>query len=141
MRRLRTGWRDVLPVAGIAAVVACASNGGPTAAGAPAVSPEWVTGAAAAALGPDGRFTLPGPRNPGPLEIGEAGARAQAVAWARLLATIPSGGSTDWFAPGGSGLERDYGGTIPLRTSGTAAARSTRSRRTGPFRTASRDPC
>jgi len=114
MRRLLNGFLDVASVGSFAAALACASGGGPAAVEPVTVSTDWVTGAAAAALGPDGRFVLPGPRNPGPLEISEASARAQAVAWARLVSRTPTTGGTDWFAPGGSGLEQEYGGKIPF---------------------------
>ena len=98
------------------------THAAPTAVSPPTVSRDWVTGAAAAALGPDGRFVLPGPGNPGPVEISEAEARAQAVGWARMISRIPSAGGPQslgpggglTFAPGGSGLERDYGGRIPF---------------------------
>ena len=98
----------------LAVAVACVSDSGPTAVQPVTVSKEWVTGNAAAALGPDGRFVLPGPRDPRPREISEANARAQAVAWARLVSRIPTTGGTDTFQPGGSGLEQDYGGKIPF---------------------------
>jgi hypothetical protein len=114
MRRFLTEFFAVVSVGGFAAALACASGSGPTAVEPVTISKDWVTGAAAAALGPDGRFVLPGSRNPGPLEITEASARAQAVAWARLVSRIPTTGGSDWFAPGGSGLERDYGGKIPF---------------------------
>lgn len=109
-RRTRLSWIALLVAAGSAAAAGCAS--GPTAVDVPTVSRDWVTGAAAAALGADGRFMLPGPREPRPLEISEASARAQAVGWARLVGALPTDGSTDWFAPGGSGLERDHGAKI-----------------------------
>jgi hypothetical protein len=112
MRRFLTGFLAVVSGGGFAAALACASGGGPTVVEPVTVSKDWVTGAAAAALGPDGRFVLPGPSNPGPLEISEASARAQAVAWARLVSRIPTTGGTESFAPGGSGLEQEYGGKI-----------------------------
>lgn len=120
MRRIRDVL-DVLMVVCAVGVGAC-SHAAPTAVMPTTVSRDWVTGAAAEALGPDGRFILPGPRSPGPLEISEANARAQAVGWARMIAQItPAGGIQTFapgngleFAPGGSGLERDYGGKIPF---------------------------
>lgn len=114
MRRLLRGTIASLSTAAVASAVACASNGDPTAVAPATVSRDWVTGAAAAALGADGRFVLPPPANPGRLAISDAAARAQAVAWARLVARIPTTGGTDVFAPGGSSLEQDYGGKIPF---------------------------
>lgn len=99
--------------AGASVAAGCATHG-PTDVGVPTVSRDWVTGAAAAALGADGRFVLARPTDPGPLEIDEGAARAQAVAWARLVAAMPTSGGSDWFAPGGSGLERDHGAKIPF---------------------------
>ncbi len=87
---------------------ACASNGGPTVPEPPAVSREWVTGAAAAALGPDGRFVFPAPA-PRSYAITEAEARKQAVAWARAVSAGPDGA-----LPGFRFLERDHGGPIPF---------------------------
>ena len=120
MRRIRAVL-DVLMVVCTIAVGGC-SHASPTAVIPPTVSRDWVTGAAAAALGPDGRFVMPAPRSPAPLEISEASARAQAVGWARMIAQMtPAGGIQSFapgsgleFAPGGTGLERDYGGKIPF---------------------------
>ena len=93
-----------LSATAFAIVTACSSNGGPTAIGPPTVSREWVTGAAAEALGPNGRFVFPHPPDGGSFAITEANAREQAVAWARLVATTSSG----------SALEQDFGGKIPF---------------------------
>jgi hypothetical protein len=66
---------------------ACRDESAPRSMGFARVEVAWVTGAAAAAVQADGRIALPAPVAPGPREIGEGAARAQAVAWAHAVAT------------------------------------------------------
>src|ERR1043166_6837646 len=94
---------------GLAACYASEPSGG----GYVRVTSEWVTGAAAAALGPDGRFDFPDPLPPEPGELSREESLALARAYIRtvpfLVGNLRSsieeehGAPIDWahLAPGG----------------------------------------
>lgn len=76
----------MLAVAATLLITACSDGGFSPSFAFARADTAWLVGNAAAALGSDGRLALATPRQ-APREIGAEAARAQAIAWARSMAT------------------------------------------------------